>query len=428
MVDGFGPAHLDTVSLWNGVNNFLHSQFALSLSEYEYALGYLRYCFPLIDKYSSLTCDADVVDLVVQHGDKSSGDPFIEFGYPNKLSALDAYGLDGLRDFYQSHHVAISSTLKDEIRDVTKDARFFRPQDVSSYVEGATLFSSQNEYLMSDPINTPIFLMFSTPGRAISRLFERMFGSKYAADGRKWDANFPLVFAMIIAQFRACGSLSLERVERYYRQCYNGLTGVAGHLLNLIGNPSGHFNTSVDNCLAHMCFFAVHAFRSGLSYSDIKSTVEYHCCGDDLLWCDRTQIFCPVRLEATYNSLGMYLEFESYETSSIYELSFVGSTPVDYYYFGTKVLLYIGRKTKLLAKLRCKRRKSTCLDVLSKMCSICSLLFADKSTYDTIRQLIDQFVFTCVSRGDLSLQDARVIGLLAAVQPATLLRQYMSWE
>jgi len=412
--------------VWNGCQNFLHPHGTLTFDAFCYILGYLLHVFPFIKQFSSLSSDKEVEDIIAKHAQKSAGDPFIEQGYPEKLVALKYFGLAGLRKIYGQYMSVIAQTLKDEIRDITKDARLFRPQDVGSYQEGATLFNHQNEYLMSRPLDTPIFLKFSTPGPMISQLFQSLWGLIYAADGRKWDAHFPLVFAMIIAVFRSTDE-NRERVFDYYARMYNGYTSVRGWLMRLAGNPSGHFNTSVDNCLGHMCFFAYHSYKHKLTYAQVDDVVEYHCCGDDLLWCTESEIFSPKNIENTYNEMEMYLEFESYEPSPIYDLSFVGSTPVDYQYYCRKLLLYHGRPNKLSAKFKIRRIKAQPIDTLSKMVSICTLMFAHP-LYEQMKKLIFQYIEHNCSLSLLSWLDPRVIGLVAAIEKNSLLVQYTRWE
>lgn len=426
-VDGFGPAHLDDVSLWNGVNRFNHKQHTMNQDEYQFCLGYLRYLFPLLQYHSDKLDNSKIAELIVEHSDKSAGDPFIEFGCPVKADALAAYGVDGLLEIYDNNFTVISATLKDEVRDLSKDARFFRPQCCASYAKGSQLFYNQNEYMMSQPLQSHVFVKFQTPGPDLITLFESLNGDKYDADGRSWDANFPLVAASIICDFRS--GANYDEVHEYYSRIYNGLTCVDGYLFHLRGNASGHVNTSVDNCLLHCILFALHSYRNNIfSYQKLEDLVSYWCCGDDLVWSSHSSIFAPAELEKTYNSMGVFLEFSSMRPMDLFDLSFVGSTPVKYHYLGRELLLYKGRVGKLLAKFKIHRRKMTPIEHLQKMCSIAALLLADEKLFDSLYTIIMDFVHKGIASNFFAPSDPTMLGCIGYIQRHNLVMQYTNWE
>lgn len=284
--------------------------------------------FPLMSIKSDLATDEQVYSDVDDVDDKAAGWPWRTLRVPTKGQAVRKFGLRYLREYFAKYTSVISSTLKDEIRPIGKDARFFRPADVASYVEALTLFRNQNEYLID--CRNYIFSRYITPGPDISNLYARLnaFSNKcYGSDGSQWDASFPEAIADLIASWRASHSKEPERIFRYYRQMYCGYTNVAGYLFAMLHNPSGHFNTSMDNGLCNCIVMLLTAYRLGIPLHEFDSSVCFSCCGDDLIWADACGCFTAREVELTYNSLDIYAEFESYEPRSVFELSFVGTQP-----------------------------------------------------------------------------------------------------
>jgi hypothetical protein len=406
----------------------VHAQQSLTTAEAEFALEYLNSWFPALDMNSQIASD-EVVNLqLALHDDRSSGDPWSSLGCPQKLQAFEKFGLQQLEEYYASHWSVVSSTLKDELRKVGKDARFFRPQDVSSYIEGVRLFYHQNEYL-TQTFASPVFCRYVTPGTALSRVFQSIEShseNRYAADGSSWDANFPLAVASVIATFRA--KHSPERFQRYYRQMYNGVTRVMGEGLRLIGQPSGHYNTSVDNCLAHMVLIAVHGYRHGLSVEQINADLLYYCCGDDIIWSTKSNIFAPANIDATYSSLGVYLEYEYLVGKSVMWLSFCGATPIKRDIRGVRYMSYYMSHPKCHASLLLHRVKSRPLDVLNKLCCIAQLYFMNEDLFNYAKTIFTTTLSNYVASNLVSFRDPNVLGCLRALNEQVLIEKYTGFE
>jgi len=398
----------------------------------EYAFLYLNHLFPLLSRSSVLATDADVAGRFRENGEKASGFPWSMWGAVTKQQALDRFGLQQIADYYRDNTTIISSTLKDELRKVGKDARLFRPQDVSSYVEGIRLFHNQNAYLARTH-RSPVFIKFVTPGRDLIYLFSQLMSHSknlYAADGSQWDANFPLFCVELIASFRSQGFSPEDklRVLRYYEQMYCGFTNVQGNLLRLYGNPSGHHNTSTDNALLHCILMSIHAFRNGLTFDEMDTELFFRACGDDLIYSSLTRIYQPSELSHTYASCGVYLEFESLEPSEITELSFCGVRAMFREVNGFPALMYVLISGRSDATLHLDKKKIEPIDILMKIASICQLLFADKVRFDIAVEVFHQRLTKLVGQHVLSLLDARVVGLLRSIEPNMLMKRYLCWE
>lgn len=426
---GYAPAPLDELSLWNGMCKFQHDQHLLTAGEMSFMLRSLDYWFPMM-AMSSVATDEEVVREIELHKTKTAGYPWFIRGTPSKGRTFETYGLAAIEEYYKTYTSVVGSTLKDELRLVGKDARFFRPQDVSSYVEASRLFKHQNDYLMGQLAVTPIFNRFVLPGQclpSIFRLLESFSDNCYGADGSQWDANFPLAIASVICAFRSNANTE-DRVRRYYQMMYNGFTNVGGNLYNLVGQPSGHYNTSVDNSLANMCLMSLHAYRLGWSMDDFVQRVLFYCCGDDLIWADRSGSFAPELLSQTYAYAGVYLEFEDLSPRKASTLTFVGQRICKRILGDVPVWITALRKDRTLASTCIRKRRTTDLEEFAKLASIVQLSFGDEELYNIVHGVMQNFLTDCLSRRTLSLSDPEVLGLLRSVTFRALCDAHLSWE
>lgn len=429
-VEGYGIAPLDSWSLWNGVAKFRHDQASLESEFIPFALAFLDYWFPLKPTDLITPVQAEAMLLDPEHSGKACGYPASFYGCNTKGDAVRKLGFSQLRHWYANNTAVVGSTLKDEIRLVGKDARLFRPMDASAYLEGTELFTKQNMYIMSALLSNPVFVQFITPGNDITKLHQLLKSfSKfiYCADGSQWDANFPLIIASIICAWR-CRGMSRQyrrRCYRYYSMMYNGYTDVAGWFLRLVGQPSGHCNTTIDNSLCHMIAFAYHGWRHGLSIDDINSTVKFFCCGDDLIFADRNGLWIPELLNETYNLLGMYLEFESLEPGLG---TFVGSVPSSRRWNGTLFNGYTLRLAHAQASSQFVKKTYTPLDHIGKLCSLTQLVFCDEQFFTFMSQHVRTVASRYVSDGLISVYCDQLRGLLASINPDHLVRVYSGWE
>lgn len=376
-----------------------------------------------------LTGTKFTLNLCSKELEKAAGIPWRFDGMNEKRTVIEKVGLVELNQYYKTHQSILSSSLKDELRLVGKDARLFRPQDVSSWLEAIKLFHNQNEYIAR--CQAPCFLRFVTPGLDITHAFSRLRefgGNMYAADGSQWDAHYPLVMAALICRWRIDCGANPRRVRRYYSMMYNGFTAVLGHILHLVGQPSGHFLTSVDNALCHVCFFLIHAHRHNMSLECFLRNVLFFCCGDDLVWSDKSGLFTPMLLAETYISFGMSLEFESLDPSPLENLSFVGVNPCILEENGLKVWLYSLKPGRVAPKMFFSRKNRSTLDTIAKLSSLCQLTFADKPLYDTIYGALQRVIGDGIARGELSFNDARVSGCLRAAGRHELFTKYLQLE
>lgn len=424
------PAPLDNISVLNGVSKFIHPQALLTPEQETYCLSYLNQWFPDLGRFCTVATDEEVLQNVFDHKEKAAGFPWNSRGMALKGNVLDKVGLKQIEDHYREFSSVISCTLKDEMRDVGKDARLFRPQDVSSYIEGCRLFLHMNHYL-TIAHRSPIFNRYVSPGQDIPRIYQKLQrdfpNSCFGADGSQWDAHYPTCVANIVRAFRR-QFLPPERVDRYYAQMYCGYTNVLGNLMALEGNPSGHFNTSTDNSLCHMILIALCFFDMGIPYDQIDHYITYFCCGDDLLYGTEDARLYPEELWKRYRSYGVTLEFEFLEPKPAYALQFVGMTPKWKELRGSQRLLYHMRPKKAHASASCTVKNRTPLDNLAKLASICQLTFADDELYRGFVQLFQTALSQYISQGILHGTEQAVHGLMQSISERRLTLQYMEWE
>lgn len=400
---------------------------------WRYAEAVLDHFFPLMQNVSSTSSEKYVEEQLrdPDHANKTSGYPCNNTGCSTKLSALEAYGVPGLLSMYREDTSVLGVTLKDEIRKAGKDARLFRPMDVCAYCEALVLFSNQNEYLMSLFANSPMAVKYVTPGTDLSRLYRQLHrfnGDLYDADANAWDANFPLIVAEFICYWRSRYHPESKRIREYYRRMYNGYSSALGCLYDLVGQPSGHLLTTVDNSLANIVLMSYHAYLNHLSVGDFVSQVLFFCCGDDLIWADRTHVFSPALVSGTYADAGVYLEFESLEPKPFKVLSFVGTHPAVCKYNDLPVTSYVYDVSRLLAKSCIFRRDATLSDKISKVVSYAHLLFNDAVHFSVLSDLAWKMYTEGVQTGALSSLDPRVTGTLQTLSPTRLARVYGGLE
>lgn len=428
VVQGFCPAPLDELSFLNGLVQFDHPQSFLKTDAIPYVFRVLDTFFPELQANSQLLCNEEIANVFSDplHANKSAGFPFSALGAGTKKLALDKFGVANLLDYYDTGVSVLSSTLKQEIRKVHKDARLFRPQDAASYCQGLKLFYAQNEYLMDQLFRSPLFVRFTVPGNDILRLFH-MHGRlprHFAADGIKWDAHFPLVIAQLLCKWKG----GTRQMKEYYRRMYNGLTEIRGKLYALIGQPSGHILTTIDNGLCHIVVFALYAFSLGLSLQEFFDHVVFHDCGDDLLWSTDLDAFSPVNIDRFYKSLGIGLEFESWDSMPLNQLSFVGVQLHERLFKGTVYMLYVGRTDKLMASIHFRHKSMNPKSYLSKLCSIAQLLFAREDLFELVCNFFHNVARDYVERGILSATDPDLLGWKASLNPERLIRQMTGFE
>jgi len=184
----------------------------------------------------------------------------------------------------------------------------------------------------------------------------------------------------------------------------------------------------VDNSLAHVAMFALVAYRNGMTISELQSRVKFFCCGDDLIWSDRTGVFRPQEISAVYASVGLYLEFDSLEPANVYDLPFVGVEFSTRKVRGVNRRAYSIRSSKARATFALNKKSATPKLRLAKFCSLCQLTYGNEQLYGYLKKATEDFVVECVKDNRLSLVDPEVKGLLHSMLPSTLERAYFPVE
>lgn len=367
------PAPLDEISQYNGCLKFVHNQKTITSDERSFLLSKLHSKLGVFLSRSSVVDDETIEQWIVP--DTSPGWPYTQNVGSTKEQVLDKISVKELLSDFDHYSQVVTSTLKMELRRPGKDARLFRPAPISSVVKGIQLFALQNHHLLSAPLETRIAIGIPTPGLGHSLIWDMIYrsGGPYkSADGSSWDANFPLWAAELICEFRSSYLPGYEEdVERYYQHMYCGSTNVNGMAYPLIGNPSGHYNTSTDNSLLQLMMMWL------LEYQE-HTLFEYFVCGDDLII---GGLDVPDKsINDLYNSHGMYLEFLTPDQTPFYDLVFVGTHPVKV----DEKMRYAYDEVKQLSSCNFRETKGSILDYYSKLSSIAANLFYTPS-YKIIR-------------------------------------------
>jgi len=420
----YPPAPLDLLSLNNGVAKYVHPQQTVDSSFFSYACDVLDYFFPAMVLNSEPLSEEAVreITLDTDHASRACGYPWDTRKVSTKKQAVEQFAAE----FRDCPFHFLSGTLKDELRPIGKDARLFRMQPVHDFERAQKMYHNQNEYLASRLFRSPIFVKFCTPGVDLTILYEmlrRFCPDCFDADGSAWDANFQLLVAEIIAFWRGqyLPEGSRKAHKEYYRAIYNGYTIIAGWLLHVIGQASGHLNTTTDNSLGNIIHMSYVAWKNNLSVKEFVSQILFFVCGDDLIWSNRT-VFTAREVGYRYAEMGMYLEFSSLEPSDVLQCTFAGTLPVQ-----RDRIRYHGRLEKLQASMCYKKKANTVRDVIAKMASLCMLSYYGP-LYVTFREMTMAYLSARTKEEPSWLADAAVASYIQCMQPEFLDKLYNSWE
>lgn len=379
----YAPAPLDETSSVNGLLKYDHVREGIDPDFSLYAFAVLDSFFPHLSAHSQEMSLERVKEKMAdaEHGSKSSGYPYAYMGLPTKRQVVDAgVSLD------VPTHVLVGA-LKDELRLKGKDARLFRLASAALYALGLRLFDDQNEYLSSNLFRTPMFVKYMTPGPDLSALYSLLdkFGLCGDADGQRWDTLVNLSLVEIIAQWRA-RYLPEDLVKHYYEQTYLGHTLFCGHLWRLIGQASGHVNTTVDNSLINILSMAYHAYSQGLGVQAFIGQVRFFVCGDDLIWADRSGLFEPLQVAKTYALLGQSLELGAVALREVNQCQFVGTRPV----LIKGLRRYTYNFEKLLASAKSRKKGRSHEQIFQKLVQLYVLVLYDQRAWQ-LRQYCEWF-------------------------------------
>jgi len=393
-------APLDECSLVNGALKYDHPIWGLPTDVINTTISWLHrmYGSCMAVQHYSLEEAASFLER-----DKASGSPFCYYYGPTKGDVLNHMTPEQLFEHWAMHTQYSNATLKDEIRLVGKDSRFFVPANIQTVLIGNMLYAAQNDAIACLSAYLPIKIGLTSPGPGIYHLiqkFNRHHGKKYQYDGAQNDAHFALVLALICREFRRfyLPEYLWEMHDRYYDMVYNGLIETGGWLLQLPGQLSGQTNTATDNSIGTLAGCMIHAILHGLTYEQFMQN-EFAVLGDDLMISDVHNLYDPLQLQETWNSFGMYLESPSLEEQDITDLMFMGVVPK----YRDGQLLYIYRPDRLSESLNFVQKKSTMADRLEKYISIAQLMFADKAKFEPLRAFILSWV--AENKSDFILHD-----------------------
>lgn len=397
----YDRAPLDEVSLINGALKYCHDQKTMSPYEYRTVLDWMDHLYGWV-----LECPAYTLDQAVEALDleKAAGPPFNYFYGPTKGDVLNHLSPRELLAHFFQYAQYEDATTKDELRPHPKDARFFVPANLQTVLVGNCMFGAQNDRIKRYHAFLPIKIGVITPGFDMYRMWSDFYahpGSKYHTDGSWYDALYPQVLAMLCRDLRLRhlpradvffeGHTYEETVERYYDVIYSGLVNVAGNLFNLPGQLSGQTNTASDNSFGNLAVLCLHAIRNRMPF-DIFRQQLFLIMGDDMAYSDSSGLFQPLKLETTFNSLGMFLESPCVSGVDITEIMFCGCSPMWRELGDRKFLLYCYRKDKLLASFDWRLRGMTKDQRAQKLISITALLFPDKTVFDELCCIVKAYL------------------------------------
>lgn len=373
----------------------------MSPTEYRTVLEWMDRLYGWVLETTPWTVDQAVDNLDLE---KAAGPPLNYHFGPTKGHVLENVDPDYLLNHFFEYSQYEDATTKDELRPENKDARFFVPANVQTVLAGNILFGAQNDRIKKYHAFLPIKIGLITPGFDMYRMWQDFYrheGEKFHTDGSWFDALFPQVLAMLCRDLRLkhlprdspfYGDHTFEdAVNRYYNVIYSGLVNVAGNLFNLPGQLSGQTNTASDNSLGNLAVLCLHAIRNRMTFEDFRKQL-FLIMGDDMAISDNSGLFRPLKLEVTYNSLGMFLESPCTQGVDVTEIMFCGCSPMWRELGSRKYLLYCYRQDKLLASFDWKCRGMTLDQRAQKIISITALLFPNKAIFDELVAIVKVFL------------------------------------
>lgn len=410
-VGSYVLAPLDHVSLWNGLMKWYHPYGFVPRDDFQLVLQWLH-----------LLYGSAMVTNVWNHkriclemdGTKAAGSPYRYIYGPKKSQTLEVYSeVDFIYDFEHYTHWA-DATLKDELRVPGKDARLFVPANICMVYMGYKLFGQQNYNIMDLHTSHPIKIGLQTPHGDAFAFWNYLYsltGEFHQFDGAQSDCHFAPFLAIMIREFRKSYLPKKYHywVDRYYDLTYNMYVHADNFIFNVVGQQTGQVNTAADNSLGYLIMLMLHAVRYGITYDQFKQNY-FAILGDDMLICDSLKIYRPSLMDKTWTRSGMYLESPS-EFEKFEDMTFMGMHPQFRDYHGKTYLLYTWRIDRLRDSVNFVKKEATVGQRLSKLVSLCNLLFADVKSFEELRRLIYVFIYS--NRSSFNAQELEFVGMLS---------------
>lgn len=278
----YAPAPLNRISLINGTLKYDHLIKAPSVDVCSRAFKTLDYYYGVICRSEDqpLSYEQAVVYLQL---DTSSGWPWKMTTGTTKLEVLSRVPLDQLVQYYQTYSTLFVASEKDEIRPMGKDARLYRPAPIDHVLEAISIFyhSTMRFNSLHSVPGHPSSVGQSTPGPALTAFYAeaRRWRFCYSIDGSSHDANFLAFIAEIICQWYCSKYPHMEsRICDYFARTYFGYTLVGSSVYPLVGQVSGHWRTTIDNCMHSTILVDLVMHSQKFKLSEYSFRVE----GDDI--------------------------------------------------------------------------------------------------------------------------------------------------
>jgi hypothetical protein len=261
------------------------------------------------------------------------------------------------------------------------------------------LFGGMQEQFVQGLFHHAGFIGASIPGADMMRMwgeFAKLLSKNWkmhCTDGASWDANLSLDILHVVRDLLEAATPILWRrkmIRRYFDQTFVGWVVADGHIVRTFGMTSGCTLTSLGNTLSQHAVLMLHSIRLGWTHADFLKFFKCFVHGDDLIYAYyplKDDGFQVESLARTYNSLNMWLECDSLEPCSIFNATFLSSTPVLKNKNGGQMLFYKFNTDKLIASF-CFDKSADINKKFSKYISILLLLFGDYEVFLIWRERI----------------------------------------
>jgi hypothetical protein len=349
---------------------------------------------------------------------KACGPPYNWLYGPTKGHVLEHLTWQDLEDHFNNYDQASNATLKDEIRQANKDARVFIPANICMVYKGNHLFGAQNDNLCGKP--GPIKIGLSTPAPEARQLwidFSKCVGKFIQLDGKGHDTRVSPSLAMLCRDLRKC-YLPVQyhkQVDRYYDMTYCMNVNIRGHLIQVIGQQSGHTNTASDNSLISLALVIWAFIKNDYNYEEFQASM-LAIMGDDVM------MNSPLNEEdlvGAWADFGMFIQIPDFN-QSFWDMTFMGMHPAA----KNGILGYSYDHNKMFCSLNYIKKGRTVRQQFDKLLSLCQLMYFSEH-YETFYSIVVKFARDKHASAMLTDEDLKS---LALISPRSLINLYCGEE
>jgi len=308
-----------------GVAKFFNRPFSIDLEVFEAARRFVQDMLRSeVGSCSPLSMEEAIERILLHAGSSASGPRWNKWGQTKREVLTNAEALEELRKMLEPQQLLVDSyftlSLKDELRDIVegkaKDARVFLPVSLPLLVATVMVYGRWNDRFVDSEFWGSMGQGFLRGGtdRLVTRLEKHPLCGE--GDAQKFDTSQNPFMREVVYGLRNEFVWHELRAVVTFLMIWPRVMLPDGHLWELPGgNPSGSFNTLVDNSILTLLVL-VYAFIRCLGRLPNPREIEAIVTGDDYLYSTVLEAFTPEVVRKYGSELGL-----TYDTGSLKSLS-----------------------------------------------------------------------------------------------------------